>query len=153
MLQGRSRADGEKIMDLARLGNDFRRGLQIAEPPACDRERLAQRTAGQRPLRHAGKRREIRVHVRRVDNVFVHFVGDHPHVVFFGQPGDLLQFAAGENFPRGIGRVAEHKRLQARRERAPQFLRIEGVVGRMQPDMHRGRPGENRIGAVVFIKR
>ena len=139
-------------MDLPRLRNDLRRSVHVTEPPARDRKRLRERRAHHRALRHPRQRRKIRVPVRRVDDVLVNFVGEHKHVELLREGRDLQQLVPREYPPARIRRIAEHKRLQAARENLSQLIRIKTIVRRVQRHMHRLRPGQNRVGIVVFVK-
>ncbi len=138
-------------MHLACGVHDLRRGYDVAYAPSRYGIRLGKRRARYRALPHAGKRREVRVHVRIVDYVLIDLVGDHVGVVLLGELGYELQLAAGEHLSAGVGRIAQYDRLGVLGEGGLQLLRIEVVVRTAEPDVYRDRPGEDGIRPVVLV--
>ena len=97
LLQRRGRAE----RDARRRRHDGRdeplRTDRPPDPPARRGERLAGRADGDRPLPHAGQRREPDVLGRRIRQAVVHLVGDHEQVVLLGERGDLAQLVGVED--------------------------------------------------------
>ena len=91
--------------------------------------------------------------VGRVYDMLVHLVGNHISVVLLGQSGNSLQFRLREYLSAGIGRIAEDQRLGTAAECILQLLRVKVERGRVQRHVDRLRPGENRVGTVIFVKR
>ncbi|VTR65776.1 hypothetical protein DESC_370146 [Desulfosarcina cetonica] len=88
-----------------------------------------------------------------VDDVFVDFVGDDEGIEFLGQIGDDRKLRQGEDLARRIGRVAQHDGLGLLREGGAQLVFIEVEIRRMQRHVDGIRAAENRVGAVILVKR
>ena len=89
----------------------------------------------------------------REHDVLVDLVGDDPRVELLGQAGDQFELVAREDLAAGVRGIAEHQGFRPQRERAPQFVRVEGEVGRAQLDVHRFGPAQDGVGAVVLVER
>ena len=153
LLQGSRRADGQEVVYLLGALNDGRGRNDVAQPPARDRVGLGQRRAGDRPLPHIGQRGKIGVGVRRVDDVLVHLVGDNIDIILFGKARNQLQLVPGEHLAAGVRGVAQDQRLRVLAEGILQYLGVKGKFRRRQRHINWLRPGQDRVRAVVLIKR
>ena len=115
-------------MNLARLRDDFRRGVDIAQPPAGDGIRFGKRVAGDDPGKRPRQCGAINVFVRAIDDVFVWFVGDDKGVVLLRELQDFQKFGARENLASGIGRITDDDGFWFLREGAGKFVRIKMTV-------------------------
>ena len=91
--------------------------------------------------------------VRRVNNVLVNLVSDHKHVVFFGEIGNDFQLVIGKHLSAGVGGIAEDQRLGLLSESCFQLVWIKVEFGRIERNVYRFRPRQDRVRAVVLIKR
>ena len=153
LLQGSRRADGQEVVYLLGALNDGRGRNDVAQPPARDRVGLGQRRAGDRPLPHIGQRGKIGVGVRRVDDVLVHLVGDNIDIILFGKARNQLQLVPGEHLAAGVRGVAQDQRLRVLAEGILQYLGVKGKFWRRQRHINWLCPGQDRIRAVVLVKR
>jgi hypothetical protein len=104
--------EGEELLDRLDRGDQLRGGLDPADLPAGERERLARRADPHRALAHAGEGDDR--HVLAVeDQVLVDLVGHHEQVALDGQAGDGGQFGAGEHRAGGIVRAVEQDEASA----------------------------------------
>jgi len=108
-------------MHLARLRDDFRRGVNIAKPPAGDGIGFGKRVAGDDARKRAGQCRAINMLARRIDDVFVRFVGDDKDVVLFRKFQDFRKFGARKYLAGRIGRIADDDGFWFLRERVGEF--------------------------------
>ena len=139
-------------MDFPGFFDDLRRSDDIPQPPTGDGIGLGQGTTGQGPLPHPGQGGKIDVFIGFVDNVFVHFIGDHPHIVFFRQVCDGLEFLPGEHLAAGVGGVAQDHGLGMLPEGRLQHLWGEPVVRGHQRYVNGLCPAEDGVSPVVFIE-
>ena len=152
LLQRRSRAHREKIVDLFDALGDLLRRDGIAQPPAGDGIGLGKGAAADGPLPHPGQRAEIDVLEGSIDDMLIDLVGDHIGVVCFRQICNDLQLLPGKHLAAGVGGVAEDQRLGLLPEGLLQRAGIKMIVRRAQGDIDGLRPGKDGVGPVVFIK-
>ena len=141
-------------MDLLDALHDRFRGEHVAEAPTGNRVRLAQAAAFDSAFEHPRERRNIRMAVGRIDNMFVNLVRNHVKVVFYRQGGDYREFFAGKDLPARVRGVAQHERLHARLlHGAFQNVGIEAQIHGRKRHVNRSRPAENRVGGIILVKR
>src|SRR5262245_7935894 len=87
------------------------------------------------------------------EDVFINLIGNRNGIPFVAQIGNSLKLYAGEHLSRWIiGSVYDYC-LGAVVERRRKFIRIKSPVRRVQRHISWSRPGQDRIGTVVLIKR
>lgn len=124
-------------MDFPGAVGQVRRRDDVAEAPARDGIGLGKGTAGKGPLEHAGQGGHVRVFAGLVDNMFIHLVGDDEGVEFQGKAGDAFQLVEGERPTRGVGGIAQDKRLGSSFEGFPEFVPVEPVIRGMKGNIDR----------------
>ena len=151
-LQWRGGSHGEEVVHLAGLLDDGGCGHDVTQTPAGDGIGLGERIAGDGALKHARQGGEADVLVRRIDDVFVHLVGDDEGVVLFGEAADLQEFGAGEDLAGGVGGIAEDDGFGLLGECGGEHCGVVAEPGRMQGHVDGHGTGEDGISGVVFVK-
>ena len=85
--------------------------------------------------------------------MLINLVGDYKSVVFFGKVGNDFKLVVSKYLAAGIRRIAEDQCFGFLFERRLQLVGIEVKCGRIERNVNRLRSREDRICAVVFIKR
>ena len=155
-LERRAGDVGEELLDRVDRGDQLRRAEGPADLPAGGREGLAGRGDPHRPPAHAGKAGQRHVLGIVEDQVLVHLVTDHQHVVGDGQPGDLGQVGPVQHHPGRVVRGVDHQRLGPLAERRGQLVVVEPEVRSEQSDPDPYAPGQvdrGRVGVVERLER
>ena len=130
-----------------------RRRNQKPEPPSRDGEGLGQRIAGDNPLAPARQRRRRDMRIRGEYDVFIHLVCDDKGVVFLRKREDVGKLFPREYLAARVRRVAHDDCLDALLECGLQRLLVKVKFRRIERNIDGLCPGQDRVRAIVFIKR
>ena len=110
----------------------MRRLKDIAYTPAGNGIGFGQRIAHYGALAHTGQRGKIGMLIGSINDMLVHLVGDHEGIVLHNNARNFHELLTAEHSPRGIGGIAQNKRLGPVLKGLLKLLRIEGKIGGMQ---------------------
>src|SRR5690349_17330528 len=145
----------EELLGRLHRGHQLGRGLDPADLPAGEGERLTRRTDRHGALAHPGELDDR--HVLAVeDEVLVDLVGDHEQVALDGQSRDGGEFVAGEHRAGGVVRAVEQDEAGAGRDGFGEFGQVGAEARRAQRDRDADAAGHGdvgRVGVVVGLER
>lgn len=91
--------------------------------------------------------------VRGIDNMLIHFIGNHIGIVFLHQTGNHQHFFPGEYLAAGVGGIAQNQRFRPLTEGIFQHLGVKVKGRRLQGYIDRLRIAEHCVRTVVLVKR
>ena len=127
-------SDRDSIRSTYRHASPYmRRTLSGVNTVSGKRELTPARPHGQRPLPHAGERRDPHVLLVVIHHTIVHLVRHHQHALLNADLRELFQLGPGEHLADRVVRRVDDDAFGLRGERGSELVEIDAPVG---PTLH-----------------
>ncbi len=155
-MQVRCRREGQELVRLGDARGQFRRGRQITDFPARERECLARGGNTGRPLPHAREGQEREMFLVPEDNMLINLITDGIGVMLDCQFRDQLQLRPAENLACRVHRAVHQDQLGLVAECRAKLRLINLPVRRIEADKFRNPAGKldhRQVAIIEWLKQ